>query len=598
MAGRRTFFFDGLGVSDGYAIGPACVIEARGIRTEGYQLAEDAIEAEIERLHRAIELARQELEDIRKQVEEKIDRQQAAIFDAHLMMLDDPMWIERTIERIRRDQRNAEAVLWEVTQTLSEQMKALGDAYFSERNHDLFDVARRVIKFLAELTDPDHPSIPKDGCIIVANDLGPAETASFSREAVMGFCINEGGQTSHTAIMAKALSIPAVVGLEYITHYVRSGDLLVLDGLAGKVILNPTDVQLAYYRARMDEFAARRRRLAALRHLPAATTDGIQVALMANIEFPVELDAVEEHGAEGIGLFRTEYLYMDEDCFHDWDRHVSEYRMVFDRMGDRPVVLRTLDLGGDKLPDKERWTPEANPFLGLRAIRLCLARTELFRAQIRALLRAGAGRDLRILIPMVSALEEVRAARRLIDECRSALDREGVSLPRSIKVGVMIEIPSAALIAPALAREVDFFSIGTNDLVQYTLAVDRVNKNVANLYQPTHPAVLQLIRMTIDGAAAHDIPVAVCGEMAADPRLAVLLVGMGVRELSMSPASLAEVKKAIRGVSIEDARRLAHDVLGASTAGEAEALLHQGLNALNSSSTTAVRVARGAIAST
>lgn len=596
MAGRRTFFFDGLGVSDGYAIGPACVIEARGIRTEGYQIAEEDVEEEIQRLHRAIDLARQELEQIRKQVEEKIDRQQAAIFDAHLMMLDDPMWIERTIERIRRDQRNAEAVLWEVTQTISEQMRALGDAYFSERNHDLFDVARRVIKFLTELTDPDHPSIPKEGCIIVANDLGPAETAAFSREAVMGFCINEGGQTSHTAIMAKALSIPAVVGLEYITHYVRSGDLLVLDGMAGKVILNPTDQQLAYYRMRMDEHAARRRRLSALRHLPAETTDGTQVALYANIEFPVELDAVEEHGAEGIGLFRTEYLYMDEALVHDWDRHVNDYRAVFDRMGDRPVVLRTLDLGGDKLPDKERWTAEANPFLGLRAIRLCLARTELFRSQIRALLRAGAARDLRILIPMVSNLEEVRAARRLIEECRSAMGREGAELPRSIRVGVMIEIPSAALIAAALAREVDFFSIGTNDLVQYTLAVDRVNKNVAHLYQPTHPAVLKLIQMTLEGAATRNIPVAVCGEMAADPKLAILLVGMGVRELSMSPASVAEVKKSIRGISLANAQQLARDVLKASTAGEAEALLYQGISMLVGSSTGAVKIARSTIA--
>jgi phosphoenolpyruvate-protein phosphotransferase (PTS system enzyme I) len=573
MAGRRTFFFDGQGVSDGIAIGPASVIEGEGEPGESYPIADDQVEREITRFREALRLAGDEIASIGRQVAEKIDRQQAAIFEAHLMMLEDPNIVDRTIKHIRREKRNAESVFWEVTSELGEQMKALGDAYFTERNHDLFDVTRRVIKFLRELNAASRPAIPHEGCIVVANSIGPAETAALAREKVLGFCTNAGGPTSHMAIMAKALSLPAVTGLEYVTHYVRSGDMLILDGTEGKLILHPTLDQVEYYRKRVAELRSQREALAELRSLPAVTTDGERITLQANLEFPIEMDAVEENGAEGIGLFRTEFLYMDERHIHDWDHHVEQYRLVLSRMKDKQVVMRTLDIGGDKLPSGEFPIVEANPFLGLRAVRLCLHRRDLFRAQLKAMLTAAGGRDLDVMIPMVSSLEEVRESRIVLEECRAELKSDHVPLPTAIRLGIMIEIPSAALMAREFADEVDFLSIGTNDLIQYTLAVDRVNRAVASLYRPTHPAVLRLIRLVAQAGREAGKPVSVCGEMASVPRYAILLVGLGIRHLSMGPASIGRVKSVIRGISLAVIEELAGDVLQCRTADEADSLL-------------------------
>ena len=580
MAGRRTFFFDGLGVSDGIAIGPACVVESQGTPSEVYHLSDGEVEHEIERFKQAVHLAKDEVRAIGRQVAEKIDRQQAAIFDAHLLMLDDPYIIERTIDRIRDEKNNAESIFWAVTKGLGDQMKALGDEYFSERNHDLFDVARRVIKFLSKLSSESTHVVPHEGCIIVAHDLGPAETAQLSREHVRGFCTNEGGPTSHTAIMAKALAIPAVVGLEYITHYIRSGDMLIMDGNEGKLILNPSSNQIEHYRRKAEEYRNLRLSLAELRDMPAVTTDGVRVNLYANIEFPAELDAVEENGAEGIGLFRTEFLFMDNHGPAGEADHLREYQEVLDHMGDRPVVLRTMDVGGDKLAMSDYLVPEMNPFMGLRAIRLCLRNQDIFRSQLRAMLLAGAGREIQIMLPMISSIDEVRASRRILDALTEQLRKAGQPLPTKVRLGVMVEIPSAALQAHVLAREVDFFSIGTNDLVQYTLAVDRVNKSVANLYRPGHPAVLGLLRLVVDAARAASIPVSVCGEMAADPRFAILLVGLGLRTLSMGPSSIGAVKQAIRAVSLADAESLAQEVLTFPTSEEVEMHLHRRLDKL------------------
>ncbi len=577
MAGRRTFFFEGLGVSDGIAIGPAYVIESQGMKAESYELDEHAVDKEIRRFDKSVELAKGELRQIRQQVEEKIDRQQASIFDAHLMMLEDPHIVDRTRHRIKVDRINAESILWEVTQSLGEQMKALGDEYFAERNHDLYDVARRVIKFLRQLNAANQTHLPAEGCIIVANDLGPAETAQFSREHVKAFCTNEGGATSHTAIMAKALAIPAIVGLEYVTHYIRTGDTLILDGSDGKLILNPTREQLTYYRGRAEEFEHRRQALVSLRNLPAETTDGTRIAMNANIEFPEELDAVETNGAEGIGLFRTEFLYLDRKTLPLEEDHYREYKMILDRMGDKPVIMRTIDIGGDKLPDKEFTLPELNPFMGLRAVRLCLARPELYRAQLRAMLNAAAGRVANIMIPMVSGLNEVRVTRFMINDLLAHMNKSGQPVPSSIRLGAMVEIPSAALQARELCKETDFLSIGTNDLVQYTLAVDRVNRSVANLYRPTHPAVLQLIKLVVDAARASNVSLSVCGEMAADPYQAGLLVGLGIRNLSMGPSSIGVVKRLLRSVSLQLVEELAQEALTKGTPEEVDSLIQEKL---------------------
>lgn len=577
MAGRRTFFFDGLGVSGGVSIGPAYVIEDLGLDTNTYEIIEHDVEPEVARFSAAVGLAKDEVQAIKKQVEEKIDHQQAAIFDAHLMILEDPILVDRTIERIRKDRQNAESVFWSVTKSLGEMMSSLGDDYFAERNHDLYDVARRVIKFLAQGGAPARQAMPREGCVIIARELGPAETAQFTREHVLAFCTDEGGPTSHTAIMAKALGLPAIVGLEYVTHYIRNGDPVIVDGTEGKLILNPSRQLVAHYERKAVAHRNMRMALGELRDLPAQTTDGTVIKLLANLEFPNELEMLPDSGAEGVGLFRTEFLFLDRPTMPTEEEQAKAYSAVIDGAEGQPVILRTLDIGGDKLPLEEYHTPEANPFLGLRAIRLGLKRPELLRVQMRAMLAAAEGRELRVMIPMVSSLEEVRAARKLLMDLLHSRTANGGKAPSDIKVGAMIEIPSAALMAGELADEVDFLSIGTNDLVQYTLAVDRVNKSVAHLYKPAHPAVLRLVKMVADAGDERHVPVSVCGEMASDPMLALLLVGLGIRSLSMSPLSVALVKRAIRSASLADLESLAHDVLSCGTVAEVDDTLQKRL---------------------
>ncbi len=574
MGKRRTFFFDGLGVSGGVVLGPAHVLEQLGYEAESRTLEPEEVEAEIERLHNAVSMAREEVQELARTVAERVDPQQAAIFDAHVTLLGDPLLIGRTEERIRRDHHNAEFVLWSVTRDIGGQLQALGDAYFAERTHDLYDVSRRVIKFLSQLRHPQGDTIPA-GSIVVANDLGPADTAQLRRDKVAAFVTNAGGPASHTAIMAKALQIPAVVGLDFITHYVRSGDFLIVDGSLGHVILNPTEEQIRFYRERAEEWRRSREGLEEFRTLPAETLDGTRIQMEANIEFGSELDLALSQGAEGIGLFRTEYFFIDRKSLPSESEQEEAYTMVLAAMDGRPVVFRTLDVGGDKIANSIPTPPEANPFLGLRALRLSLAYPELFRCQVRPMLRAARGRELKILLPMVSCLEEVWEARRLIDEAMADVETEGRGLPERVLVGAMIEIPAAALQADVLAAELDFLSIGTNDLVQYTLAVDRVNKLVGHLYQQAHPAVLQLIHRVVRAADARGVPVSVCGEMASDPLLAMVLVGLGVRSLSMSPQLIPPVKKLLRSMNVSALEELAERLLHLSTPTEARAALEE-----------------------
>jgi phosphotransferase system enzyme I (PtsI) len=395
---------------------------------------------------------------------------------------------------------------------------------------------------------------------VVAHDLGPSDTAQMIRSKILGFCTNLGGQTSHTAIMAKALQIPAVVGLEDITKFVCDGDLLIVDGNEGTVILSPSTAELDQYRRLADEWRSQRLRLSELKDLPAETLDGERIVLMANVELPEEVTHVHEQGAEGIGLFRTEFTYLERDHLPTEDELLGVYTRMLKGTGDLPVVFRTLDLGGDKfisaLPIEE-----LNPFMGLRALRLCLENPDMFATQLRAILRAAAGRPLHLLFPMVAGLEDFRKAKAFFGNVHRNLVDRGIPVPTEVLLGVMIEIPSAAVTADFLAEEVDFFSIGTNDLIQYTLAVDRVNKRVAYLYEPLHPAVLRLIDMVVKSAARHNVPVSVCGEMAANPEMAAVLVGLGVRELSMGPISIPSVKRILRSVKAEDLRKMAAELL-------------------------------------
>ncbi len=565
MSGRGTFFFEGIAVSEGIVMGPAYVMDVGYDSANRYTVDDLDINTEVGRFQKAVQLAKEEIKTIKQQVEEKIDKQQAAIFDAHLMMLEDPYIIERTEKRIRDEQRNAESVLWDVTLELGEQMRALGDEYFSERNHDLYDISRRVIKFLTQIDRAHSPAQHPDGSIVVAQSLGPAETAQLSREHILGFCTDEGGHTSHTTIMAKALGIPALVGIEKITKFIRNGDMIILDGNEGRLILNPTNAQLASYRKKADAFNAKRQMLLEMCTLPANTKDGVHVDVYANLEIPEELESKVLQYAEGIGLFRTEFMYLDKEVLPGLVDHEKAYNQVLDYFGERPVTMRTIDLGGDKLPGGQAYNDEQNPFMGTRAIRLCYQQPEILRCQLRSMLRAASGREISIMIPMISGLEEFRYCRSMVNSISDKLAIEGVPLPLSVKLGAMIEVPSAALQAHQLAKEVDFFSIGTNDLVQYTLAVDRVNKAVANLYRQTHPAVLKLIKLTVDAGKEAGIPVSVCGEMAGDIRTAALLVGLGIRVLSMSPHSMGKIKQVLRSTNFCDLEKMAKDALECST---------------------------------
>lgn len=578
MGKRRTFYFDGLGVSAGVVIGPAYVLETSGFKIQSHAIPEGETAAEIDRFHQAVELARKEVQELGETVSQRIDPQQAAIFEAHLTLLSDPLLIDKTVQGIRESLRNAEFIFWSITKEIGDQLQALGDSYFSERSHDLYDVARRVLKFLEEIKNPSGAAMP-EGSIIVANDLGPSDTALFHRDRVAGFVTDEGGPTSHTAIMAKALSLPAVVGTDFLRHYVRNGDRLIVDGSEGKVILNPTPEQVALYEERGLEFAKMRENYSAVRDLPAQGIDGIKITLEANIEFTNELSLVANQGAEGIGLFRTEYFFIERRTLPTEEEQEAAYRKVLEAMGDKPVVFRTLDVGGDKLANAVPTPPEGNPFLGLRAIRLCLAYPDLFRCQLRPLLRAGAGKTLNILLPMISNINEVRQARQIINDVYENLEQKGVALPAEIRIGVMIEIPSAALQAELLAKEADFFSIGTNDLVQYTLAVDRVNKMVGHLYTETHPAILQLIDHVVRVAEQTGTPLSVCGEMAGDPVMALMLIALGVKRLSMSPSLIAPVKKAIRAIEVSYLKEVADDLLRMATPSEVRHCFMEHLNA-------------------
>lgn len=572
MGKRRTFFFTGLGVSGGVALGPAYLVEPQGVETESRIIPAEEIDHEIERFARAVEMAREEVRDLGRTVAQRLDANQAAIFDAHLFLLEDPLLIDRTIQRVRETARNSEYIFWSLTREIGDQLQSLGDSYFSERSHDLYDVARRVLKFLNELNEPEGIGLPS-GSIVIANDLGPGETAQFHKDAIAGLCTNTGGPTSHTAIMAKALSLPAVVGLDFLTHYVRTGDFLIVDGTEGKVILNPAPDQIEYYKERAEEYRQTRSQLLQISSLPAETQDGQLVSLNANIEFTTEVDFALIQGADGIGLYRTEYLYIERRTLPTEEEQEADYAAVLEAMGDRPVVFRTLDVGGDKIATTVPHSKEANPFLGLRALRLCLAHVDLFRSQLRPMMRAARGKELHLLLPMVSGVEEIIQARLIINEVYGDLEDAGEELPERILIGAMIEIPSAALQAEVLAREVDFFSIGTNDLVQYTLAVDRVNKMVGYLYQETHPAILQLIHHVADVSRRTGTPLSVCGEMAGDPRLALLLIGLGVRSLSMSPGLIGPVKQAVRSARLSELEEMAKHLLTLGSPGEVRAAL-------------------------
>jgi phosphotransferase system enzyme I (PtsI) len=538
---------EGIPASPGIAIGPIHVM-ARGFSApDVYVIAESEVVSEQDRLRQALECTKKQLIELQQRLEILSGEAERGIFEAHVMVLEDRTLVDRVLDFISRRRQNAEYAFYAVMQTFLEAMRRVPDPYLRERTADLEDVSQRVLRNFRAGVD-GRTQVPEDQHILVAYDLSPSDTAMMNRRHVLGFATELGSVNSHTAILARALGIPAVVGHDGAVLDVRALAPAILDGYSGKLILNPAPATLEHYRRLAAEKEKVREALDAMREVATETTDGRAITVSANIELVEELSLVKRSGAKGVGLYRTEFLLLNGEEMPDEHQQAAAYARVVSEMAPHPVIIRTLDAGGDKLPVEPLTDPEPNPFLGWRGIRVSLARPAMFREQLRAILRASASGKVAVMFPLVSGLSEVRLGREALLRCMDELADEGVPFDPKIPLGIMIEVPSAALCADFLAPEVDFFSIGTNDLIQYTVAVDRVNPHVANLYRATHPAVLRLIKRTIDAAKDNGIWTGVCGEMAGDIRLTPLLIGLGVGELSVGPQQVPRVGQAIRSL--------------------------------------------------
>lgn len=563
----------GIGVSPGIAIGRALVLERRLSHVPKLDLSPEQVDQEIERFETAVSRVREQLRAVEEKADAELGSGIAHIIDAQRMMLDDNSFVERIRKQIRERRHNAEWAVKTVGDDLSARFAEISDAHLRERGNDFDDLASRLLRTLQgqEALALDRLSEP---VVLLAYDLAPSDTAVLDREHVLAFGTDVGSRTSHSAIMARTMEMPAVVGLHDATDRVESGDELVLDGNEGLLIVNPSRSILEEYRNKRAAYARHERDLLERRELAPVTPDGVTVTLLANIERAADVEAGIAHGAEGVGLFRSEFLYLRDDrALPDEETHYREYREALEAVAPRRVSIRTLDLGGEKdLPGELARLQEAASLLGLRAIRHALRETEMFRTQLRGLLRASAHGNLRIILPFVSGIEEVRVARDLIDRARRELLDEGHDVAEEIPLGVMVEVPAAALIADHLAKEVDFFSIGTNDLIQYLLAVDRTNDAVAHLYEPLHPAVLRLLQCVVDAAREASIPVTLCGETASDPLTAMVYLGLGIEELSMSPASIPVIKGLVRRLPFTEAREVLARAIELPTGREVEEL--------------------------
>ena len=567
MAGGTTILV-GIGASPGIAIGRCWPVDRRKVRTPKRRLGPDEVEPELGRFRTALELSEAQLAEVRHKVAEAEGGSagdHTAIIDMHRMMLKDEMLVLEVQKLVREERINAEWAVKRVVRKIKGAFSDAADEYFKERRADVDFVGERIIKnLLGQQVDVEEP--PPEGAIVVAHDLAPADTALLLHERKVGALVTDAGaQTSHTAIVARALEVPAVVAAGRITTLADKGDWIIVDGARGVVIINPTAGERADYEVARERFLEHERELLRTRDLPAATEDGVTLRMAGNIEFAEEVPSLLNHGGEAVGLYRTEFLYLQREQLPTEEEHYQDARRILEALAPRPVTIRTFDLGGDKLPAGLRAHAE-NPALGLRAIRYCLRQPEMFRAQLRGLLRASVHGNLRIMFPMISGVAELRAARRVLLEVREELKREGQDLPLP-PVGIMIELPSAAVIADRLALEADFFSIGTNDLIQYTIGIDRQNKEVAYLYKPLHLAVLRMLKNVCDAGRAAGIPVSMCGEMAGEPLYALVLLGLGLTELSMNGPSIPLVKRIIRAARADDGRLLLERLL-ALTAGD------------------------------
>ncbi len=565
----------GVAASDGIAIGPAFIMEDEDVAVPRWDVPKDRIKSEVARFRYALGRTKDEMMSIHGKALKVFGKSHAKLMDAYLLILNDPFLNKDVIKIIETSHVNAEFALTQVIDRTIKVMENFEDEYFRDRKYDILDVGHKILRHLMGHEKKTLHSITEPS-IVLAHNLTPTDTMNLKDHFAIGFATNIGGKTSHAALLAQSMTIPAVVGMRDVTSRVRTGDLVIVDGHEGVVIVKPDEATLARYKAdqkrRMDET----RRLEKLRDLPAQTNDGHRITLAANIETSDDVKVALEHGAEGIGLFRTEFLFLNRKSAPTEEEQYQSYRRAVRASIPYPVIVRTLDIGGDKMTGLglDGVSPESNPFLGLRGIRLCLKFPEIFKTQLRAILRASVDGKIKIMYPMVSGLDELRAANSILQEVKSEMRANQIPFDETMEVGMMVEVPSAALIVDILAREVDFFSLGTNDLIQYSLAVDRVNENVANLYQPLHLAVLRLIDQTVK--AGHNIGnkwVGVCGEMASEPELVPILIGLDIDEISVAPSAVPKVKEVIRSSSYADCVRLTRDVMNASSMESAQRIV-------------------------
>ena len=569
----------GIAASDGIAIAKVYTLTEPDLSFS--KVSVEDTENEISRLEKALEVSTKEIELIKETALKNLGEEEAQVFEAHLMVLSDPELVGQVKDAITSQKVNAEHALKEVSDMFISIFAGMEDnPYMQERAADIRDVSKRILANLLGVKIPS-PATIKDEVVVVAGDLTPSDTAQLNRKYVKAFVTDIGGRTSHSAIMARSLEIPAIVGTKEITSLAKDGDLIIIDGLSGDVFLNPSEEVVAEYRAKAEAFAAQQAEWEKLKDADTFTKDGHQVELAANIGTPKDLEGVIHNGAEGVGLYRTEFLYMDSHDMPTEEDQFEAYKAVLEGMNGKPVVVRTMDIGGDKELPYLPLPHEMNPFLGYRAIRISLNEPEMFRTQLRALLRASVYGKLRIMFPMIATLNDFRGAKALLLEEKAKLVAEGVAVSDDIQVGIMIEIPAAAVLAHQFAKEVDFFSIGTNDLIQYTMAADRMNERVSYLYQPYNPSILTLIKHVIDSAHKEGKWAGMCGEMAGDQTAVPLLVGLGLDEFSMSASSVLKTRSLISKLTLEDMKALADKAINeCATVQEVEALVEEAVSKL------------------
>ncbi|HEX9020998.1 MAG TPA: phosphoenolpyruvate--protein phosphotransferase [Nitrospirota bacterium] len=557
--------YKGIVASPGIVIGRAYLLDRRKVVVAGRRIEDVSVKDEVSRFRKAVELSRGQLEDLKKRFSRGLGKSHLYILDTHIMLLEDKMLVDGTVKRIKDDHINAEGALKDTISAIGLKFDTIEDEYLRERKHDVEQVGERILRNLVGHKQESLADI-KDEAVIIAHDLAPTDTLMMRKDKILGFATDAGSRTSHTAILARSLGIPAAVGLENITVTVKTGDVVILDGTHGVVIIDPDEETFLDYLKKQRKYKYFEQELEKIKNLPAETLDGHVVRLQGNIELPEEVSSAADHGGAGIGLYRTEFLFLNRPGLPTEEEHYLAYRHVAEKAYPHEVVIRTLDVGGDKVGLAGDFEKEANPALGLRAIRFCLQKRDVFRTQLRGLLRATVHGNIKILVPMISGLPELYETKKMIEEVKAELRAEGKTFNEKVEFGIMIEIPSAAMIADLLAREVNFFSVGTNDLIQYTLAIDRQNEHVAYMYEPLDPAVLRLLQRVSDAARQAKITLAMCGEMAGDPLYAAILLGMGFQHLSMNVASIPWVKKVVRSVRMQDAVELATLVMQQPTA--------------------------------